>query len=272
MKVEGKLVFSKYDTHKFQNRGVACRIKGSWTRRWRGTAYFQIKARNRMVSDEKEQDIVGAGRWEVNTGRYIPISGGSRSRLAIPDDPDYRRYQGFIGFDQHLIPAIHMMSDLYSFLGGKALDITGPRSVSTISTLGQSVEQNGSRVMEKFKNDELVNELMEDLLKEIVEKNVFVQAVDEDNNRKLFEELFDNRIPYDDFYNPRDEKTAYRISTKAHKYLLERSVKLEVVEVRNIGDLPLEERNRIKKYHKSQMEKRQQKVLDRLRAEYGSIG
>ena len=154
--------------------------------------------------------------------------------------------------------------------GLEPLDIPDPRGVSLISVMGQSVEQIGSRETDKFNNDEIGNEVMKDLWKEIVKKGVFVEAVDEDNNQRVFEELFDHRIAYDDFYNPANGKTVYKISKEAHEYLLGRGVAIEVVEVRNIGDLSLEERNRIKKYHKAQQGNRQQDVLNRLRAEYGS--
>jgi hypothetical protein len=38
--------------------------------------------------------------------------------LPVQDDPDYRRYFGFVGLDDHLSEAIYQIAALYSHLGG----------------------------------------------------------------------------------------------------------------------------------------------------------
>ena len=63
-------------------------------------------------------DVKGSGRWVVNTRRYFPKSGGSRSRLSIVDDPQIPRYHGFVGMDGHLTDSIDSLAKLYAHLGG----------------------------------------------------------------------------------------------------------------------------------------------------------
>lgn len=63
-------------------------------------------------------DQRGAGRWERATGRYIPRSGGSRTRLPVYDDEDYPRYHGFVGIDEKLTPHIGTIAQLYHHMGG----------------------------------------------------------------------------------------------------------------------------------------------------------
>ena len=50
-----------------------------------------------MVIHERVEDGKGLGKRDAKTGRYIPISGGSRMRLPIYDDPRVPRYHGFVG-------------------------------------------------------------------------------------------------------------------------------------------------------------------------------
>jgi len=82
-----------------------------------------------MVIHERIPDVKGVGKWDFDTGRYIPHSGGSRSRLPLYDDKDYGRYPGFVGLDEHLSPDIYTMPALYTFLGGAAAAIEGHGSV-----------------------------------------------------------------------------------------------------------------------------------------------
>ena len=35
------------------------------------------------------------------------------------DDPEYRRYPGFVGMDEHLTPHLYRIADLYAYMGGK---------------------------------------------------------------------------------------------------------------------------------------------------------
>ncbi|HUJ74940.1 MAG TPA: hypothetical protein VL359_08785 [bacterium] len=66
-------------------------------------------------------DVRGSGRWDINTTRYIPHSGGSRSRLPIVDDADYARYPGYVGMDERLTEDLSTMIKLYGHLGGKVV-------------------------------------------------------------------------------------------------------------------------------------------------------
>jgi hypothetical protein len=71
-----------------------------------------------MELHEPEAHIKGAGRWDMHTTRYIPVTGGSRSRLPIQEDPAYPRYAGFVGLDENLSGELFTMAALYTFLGG----------------------------------------------------------------------------------------------------------------------------------------------------------
>jgi hypothetical protein len=72
-----------------------------------------------MHIHEAQHDTAGAGRWDKTTGRYIPMGGGSRSRLPIyGDDPTIRRYYGFVGMDEKLTESISTIAGLYAHIGG----------------------------------------------------------------------------------------------------------------------------------------------------------
>ena len=71
-----------------------------------------------MILHEKPIQAEGAGSWDGKTGRYIPMGGGSRSRLPIQDDPKIRRYHGLVGIDEHLSESIGRISALYAHIGG----------------------------------------------------------------------------------------------------------------------------------------------------------
>ena len=94
-----------------------------------------------MVIHEKVHDLAGAGKWDIHTTRYVPIYGGSRSRLPIVDDPDYRRYTGFVGMDEHLTPNIYLMSHLYQYIGGKPIIPPGDVGKFTALILNQTIER-----------------------------------------------------------------------------------------------------------------------------------
>lgn len=94
-----------------------------------------------MVIHEKPQSIVGAGKWDITTTRYVPVSGGSRSRLPLIDDPDYRRYPGYVGIDEYLTPNIARISQLYHYMGGKPIIPPGDEGKFTALILGQTVER-----------------------------------------------------------------------------------------------------------------------------------
>jgi hypothetical protein len=92
-----------------------------------------------MVIHEKVHDAQGAGKWDINTTRYVPIYGGSRSRLPVADDPEYRRYHGFVGIDEHLTEAIYRIATLYHYLGGKPIIPPGDEGKFTALILGETV-------------------------------------------------------------------------------------------------------------------------------------
>ncbi|HKI99848.1 MAG TPA: hypothetical protein VKB51_15340 [bacterium] len=92
-----------------------------------------------MVIHEKVYDITGAGKWDINTTRYVPLYGGSRSRLPVADDPEYRRYVGFVGMDEHLTPDIYRLSQLYAHLGGKPIIPPGDEGKFTALILGETL-------------------------------------------------------------------------------------------------------------------------------------
>jgi hypothetical protein len=92
-----------------------------------------------MVIHEKVHDSHGAGKWDINTTRYIPVYGGSRSRLPIADDPEYRRYPGLVGLDERLTPDIYRIAQLYAYLGGKATIPEGDEGKFTALILGETV-------------------------------------------------------------------------------------------------------------------------------------
>jgi hypothetical protein len=91
-----------------------------------------------MVIHEKVLDRHGIGKWDLQTTRYIPHNGGSRSRLPVADDPDYRRYAGFVGIDEHLTPSIYMIAQLYAHIGGKPIIPEGEEGQFTALILEQT--------------------------------------------------------------------------------------------------------------------------------------
>ena len=79
-----------------------------------------------MQIHEEGQDARGAGRWDSGTGRYIPMTGGSRSRLPLTQDADIPRYFGYVGINESLTPNISTMAQLYGHLGGGYYVPPGP--------------------------------------------------------------------------------------------------------------------------------------------------
>ena len=94
-----------------------------------------------MVIHERSHDLSGAGKWDINTTRYVPVGGGSRSRLPVVDDPDYRRYHGYVGIDEYLTPDIFRVAQLYAWLGGRPVIPPGDEGKFTALILGQTVER-----------------------------------------------------------------------------------------------------------------------------------
>jgi hypothetical protein len=71
----------------------------------------------KMVIHDFIAETKGVGKWEVNTTRYVPVQGGSRSRLSIGSN-GVRRYYGFVGIDENLTERISTVAALYGHLGG----------------------------------------------------------------------------------------------------------------------------------------------------------
>jgi hypothetical protein len=94
-----------------------------------------------MVIHEHVHDLSGAGKWDINTTRYVPIYGGSRSRLPVYDDPEYRRYPGFVGIDEFLTEKIFQLPVLYQYIGGKPVIPGGDAGKFTALILGQTTER-----------------------------------------------------------------------------------------------------------------------------------
>ena len=92
-----------------------------------------------MVIHEKVHDTQGAGKWDINTTRYVPIYGGSRSRLPVADDPEYPRYHGYVGIDEYLTESIYRISQLYDYMGGKPIIPPGDEGKFTALILGETV-------------------------------------------------------------------------------------------------------------------------------------
>jgi hypothetical protein len=92
-----------------------------------------------MVIHELEHDQKGAGKWDLGTTRYIPMQGGSRSRLPVRDDPDYRRYPGFVGEDERMTESVYTIAALYTYLGGAPIVPRGQEGGFTSLILDQTV-------------------------------------------------------------------------------------------------------------------------------------
>ena len=91
-----------------------------------------------MIIHDYKFDDRGGGRWEVNTTRYVPMNGGSRSRLPIrhPGYEDIRRYYGAVGMSEGLAEKISTMAELYRYLGGGIMV-----TAQTEAYIGRLVEQ-----------------------------------------------------------------------------------------------------------------------------------
>lgn len=94
-----------------------------------------------MEIHKPQRDKIGVGKWDLTTTRYIPLGGGSRSRLPVYDDPLQRRYTGFVGFDEFLSADIHMVPTLYQLLGGKPVLQEGDAGKFTAMLLSQTMER-----------------------------------------------------------------------------------------------------------------------------------
>jgi hypothetical protein len=91
-----------------------------------------------MQIHQADSNVSGAGRWDKATGRYIPMHGGTRSRLAMYDtDPKIPRYYGFVGIDERLSDTISSVHALYKHMGGAPKIAAG--AAGTLASRIQSV-------------------------------------------------------------------------------------------------------------------------------------
>lgn len=82
-----------------------------------------------MVIHDRVSDNKGVGKWDFATTRYIPLSGGSRSRLPLWDDKTIPRYYGFVGIGEKMTEEMFTLPALYGFLGGAPVVREGHGSV-----------------------------------------------------------------------------------------------------------------------------------------------
>jgi hypothetical protein len=82
-----------------------------------------------MVIHDRVSDTKGVGKWDFGTTRYIPVSGGSRSRLPVNDDKTIPRYFGLVGIGEKMTEEIFTLPALYSFLGGAPVVRQGHGSI-----------------------------------------------------------------------------------------------------------------------------------------------
>lgn len=66
-----------------------------------------------MASERQFYGAHGIGKWNAKTKRYIPIGGGSRSRLPL-EIKGLRPYRGFAGVDTAQDPVIDSIDKLYA--------------------------------------------------------------------------------------------------------------------------------------------------------------
>lgn len=90
-----------------------------------------------MVIHENKDDRSESGIWDLKTGRYVSMSGGSRS--LIPEgDGEYPRYPGFVGMDESQTPNVPNMVALFNLLGGGVYIPEGPSGEFISRILEQS--------------------------------------------------------------------------------------------------------------------------------------
>jgi len=85
-------------------------------------------AQRPMVIHDRVADAKGAGKRDAGTSRYIPIGGGSRTRLPVYDDPRIPRYPGFVGLNASQSEDIYTLPALYAELGGSPVVKVGQGS------------------------------------------------------------------------------------------------------------------------------------------------
>jgi hypothetical protein len=94
-----------------------------------------------MTIHERQDDSKGLGKRDRKTGRYIPIQGGSRTRLPVEDDKRIPRYEGNVGLDAALSETIFTMPTLYAKLGGLPIITAGKTSKLSGLVIGEGQRQ-----------------------------------------------------------------------------------------------------------------------------------
>ena len=84
------------------------------------------------------------GRRDLETGRYIPMMGGSRSKLSAADG-EYPRYAGSMGIDKGLAAKISTMEALYHHMGGFPSYMPAGSLSASISELVEEAESKTRR-------------------------------------------------------------------------------------------------------------------------------
>ena len=97
----------------------------------------QEETPNTQGSGQPEARV--GGRRDLATGRYIPMTGGSRSKLPTAGG-EYPQYAGSIGIDKELTAKISTMEALYQHMGGFASYMPGGALSATISELVEEAE------------------------------------------------------------------------------------------------------------------------------------
>ncbi|MDH4121275.1 MAG: hypothetical protein OEV94_06195 [Deltaproteobacteria bacterium] len=91
-----------------------------------------------VVLHNVHKDVKNQGRFSPSTGRYVPMGGGSRSKLPVHNN-DIRRYLGFVGMDDSLTESLFTMAALYQHLGGKPTIPPGPGGELTKLMLSDTI-------------------------------------------------------------------------------------------------------------------------------------
>jgi hypothetical protein len=88
-----------------------------------------------MQFHKAQFELRGLGQWDAGTTRYVPMSGGSRSRIPLifPGYEDIRRYYGGVGMNEGLTESIHNIGDWYRHIGGGIL--VTPQTAAYVSRL-----------------------------------------------------------------------------------------------------------------------------------------
>ena len=98
-----------------------------------------MKKETPLTEGSEQQEANVGGRRDLKTGRYIPMMGGSRSKLSAVGG-EYPRYAGFNGIDKGLAARISTMEALYHHMGGFPSYMPGGALDATISELVEEAE------------------------------------------------------------------------------------------------------------------------------------